>query len=298
MRTNNNFHILIVDDEPFNIDLAEAYLSEEGYQLSFAENAKMTFQLVKQEKIDLILLDINMPGKDGFEVCESLKADPKTKDIAIIFLTAQTDVAYISRAFEVGGADYLSKPFFGLELKARVHTQLQKVDYLDELKHKQSKLAHLTITDPLTKLHNALYFDSQIKTFQTKKEDFWFLYIKIDRFEKINEIYGFYGANKIIRRLSKLLEALSFKNSVVAKLYGVSFGVLVKDYAYKDIKKLYDLFMVSVMKDKELGKLITLSTVIYTSKESKDALATIYKKLNSAMHTLEREGQTKLSLIK
>ena len=56
--------------------------------------------------------------------------------------------------------------------------------------------------------------------------------------------------------------------------------------------------MVSVMKDKELGKLITLSTVIYTSKESKDALATIYKKLNSAMHTLEREGQTKLSLIK
>ena len=298
MKTNNNFHILIVDDEPFNIELAEIYLEEEGYQISSANGAKETFEIIYKNNIDLILLDINMPGKDGIEVCKMLKSEEKTKDIAIIFLTAQTDIDYITRAFEAGGADYLSKPFFGLELKARVKTQLQKIAYLAEVKHKQSKLAQLSVTDPLTKLHNSLYFDSMIKSYQNREEKFWIIYIKIDRFEKINKLYGLYTANKIIRKFSKLLEENTFKNSTIAKLYGVSFGIILKNYDVEQIKKLYNTIILAFNKDKEVGKIISFSTVLYNSQKTDEPIANIYKKLQLGIENISNSADEKYLFIK
>ena len=297
MRTNNNFHVLIVDDEKFNIELAAIYLKEEQYQLSFALNAKGAIEQVMKKDINLILLDINMPGKDGFEVCEMLKADYKTRDIPVIFLTAQTDIEYISRAFEVGGVDYISKPFNGVELKARVKTHLQNVAYLEYIKERQSKLAQLSVTDPLTKLHNALYFDSQIKTYQTHNENFWVIYIKIDRFEKINNVYGFYGANKIIRLFSKLLKETAFKNSKVARLYGISFGILLKDYDLQEIKKLYEAIVVALATNKEIGKVITISTVLYNAKDSTTSIPDMYKKFQDSIHKLEEVHSEKYLII-
>jgi len=297
MKTNNNFHILIVDDEPFNIELAEAYLEEEGYKLSFAENAETTFEQVSKHTIDLILLDINMPGKDGFEVCKALKEDAKTKDIAIIFLTAQTDVDYISRAFEIGGADYISKPFFGLELKARVKTQLQNVAYLQEIKAKQSKLAQLTITDPSTKIYNSLYFDSQVKMYQNRKESFWIVYIKVDRFEKINQLYGYSTANKIIRQFSSLLKQASYSNALVARIYGINFGILLKNYDEKSVKKMYESLFLQISQDKNLAKVITFSTVLYNVKDSSLSLPVIYKNIELAMRETATRGGEKYLII-
>ena len=297
MRTNNTFHILIVDDEKFNIELAAVYLKKEGYKLSFALNAQGAIEQVMKQDINLILLDINMPGKDGLEVCKMLKADYKTRDIPVIFLTAQTDIEYISRAFEVGGVDYISKPFNGVELKARVKTHLQNVAYLEYIKDRQAKLAKLSVTDPLTKLHNALYFDSQIKTFQTHNENFWVLYIKIDRFEKINNVYGFYGANKIIRLFSKLLKEIAYKNSKVTRLYGVSFGLLLKNYELQEIKKLYESIVVALATHKEIGKIITISTVLYHAKDNTTSIQDIYKKFQDSIARIEDSNSEKYLIV-
>jgi len=297
MKTNNNFHILIVDDEKFNIELAAAYLQEEGYKLSFAMNALSAIETVMTQEISLILLDINMPGKDGFHVCRLLKDDVKSKDIPVVFLTAQTDIKYISRAFEVGGVDYISKPFNGAELVARVKTHLQNVAYLEEIKEKQSKLAQLTITDPLTKIYNTLYFDAQIRLYQKREENFWFLYIKIDRFEKINQVYGFHAANKIIKLFSKVLEKCSYSNMTVAKLYGISFGILANNYELETIKELYTQIVLEVAKNKELAKVITFSTVLYNSKKSSITLPLLYKRVQNAMSSLEDEAKDKYLFI-
>lgn len=283
----NAFHILIVDDEKLNIELAAVYLQEEGYKLSFALNAKSALESIKLQKIDLILLDINMPVTDGFEVCRLLKEDKETKDIPIVFLTAQTDIKYISRAFEVGGVDYISKPFNGVELKARVKTHLQSVAYLDEIKEKQSKLAQLSITDPLTKLYNTLYFDAQMKSKLTNKESFWFVYIKIDRFDKINEIYGFDGANKVIKNFATLLEQTSFANTTVARLYGIGFGLLFKNYEPQVMKDFYEKLFTSYRKNSEMAKVFSFSTVLYSVKNPSVKLQAIYKKVQMNMHTIE-----------
>jgi len=134
MKKNEKFTILIVDDEMLNIELAAVYLKEEDYKVIYATDAISAIENVSKKKINLILLDINMPGKNGFDVCRILKEDKGTKDIPVIFLTAQTDIEYIQKAFETGGVDYITKPFNGVELKARVKTHLQTISYIEDTK--------------------------------------------------------------------------------------------------------------------------------------------------------------------
>ena len=116
--------ILIVDDISKNIQLAANILKTEGYNLSFAKNGKTAIERCSVVDFDLILLDVMMPDMDGFEVCEILKKDDKTKDIPIIFLTGKTDTESVIKGFEIGGVDYITKPFNGAELKIRVQTHI------------------------------------------------------------------------------------------------------------------------------------------------------------------------------
>jgi putative two-component system response regulator len=130
----HNAHVLIVDDVADNIQVAMNILREDNYKFSFASNGEKALTLVQEgdTAFDLILLDVMMPGLDGFEVCSRLKAHPKSHDIPIIFLTAKIDSDSISKGFELGGVDYVSKPFHATELLARVknHVQLYQAKQL------------------------------------------------------------------------------------------------------------------------------------------------------------------------
>ena len=120
-----NYSILIVDDVPKNIQLVAKFLTHEGYQLFFAQSGESALKQIESNKFDLILLDVMMPGMDGFEVCRRLKEMKSVKDIPVIFLTAKTDDEAIGKGFQLGGVDYLTKPFNPTELLARVRTHLK-----------------------------------------------------------------------------------------------------------------------------------------------------------------------------
>eukprot|EP00216_Chloropicon_sp_CCMP2111_P000457 CAMPEP_0198245834 /NCGR_PEP_ID=MMETSP1446-20131203/43100_1 /TAXON_ID=1461542 ORGANISM="Unidentified sp, Strain CCMP2111" /NCGR_SAMPLE_ID=MMETSP1446 /ASSEMBLY_ACC=CAM_ASM_001112 /LENGTH=141 /DNA_ID=CAMNT_0043930073 /DNA_START=96 /DNA_END=518 /DNA_ORIENTATION=- len=100
-------------------------LKEQGYNFSYALNGTEAIDLLKNNSFDLVLLDVMMPDIDGFEVCEFMKSDPRLEDIPVIFLTARVDVDSIAKGFNVGGVDYITKPFHGNELIVRVKTHLQ-----------------------------------------------------------------------------------------------------------------------------------------------------------------------------
>lgn len=123
----NKSRILIVDDVVDNIRVAMNILKEEDYELSFADSGKEALRLIFDdiEPYDLILLDIMMPGVNGFEVCQKLKENHATVEIPVIFLTAKVDIDAITKAFELGGIDYITKPFHANELLARVKTHLE-----------------------------------------------------------------------------------------------------------------------------------------------------------------------------
>ena len=117
--------ILIVDDNPDNRKILGSLLIRNGYEVGAASDGHKALEFIKYEPPDLILLDILMPGIDGFEVCEKLKSDMLTKHIPVIFLTAKTSVEDIVRGFRVGGVDYVTKPFNDEELIARVNTHIE-----------------------------------------------------------------------------------------------------------------------------------------------------------------------------
>jgi CheY-like chemotaxis protein len=125
--------ILLVDDAPENIQVAHAILKEE-YKTRVALNgAKALEQANTEPKPDLILLDVMMPGMDGYEVCERLKADPATRDIPVIFLTSRTEASDETRGFEVGAVDYIHKPFSPPVVMARVQTHLHLREAREQL---------------------------------------------------------------------------------------------------------------------------------------------------------------------
>jgi signal transduction histidine kinase/CheY-like chemotaxis protein len=120
--------VLVVDDTPANVDVLVIALEDAGHRVNIARSGEETFERIAQTRPDLILLDVMMPGLNGFEVCERLKADAKTADIPVIFMTASAERSDQYRAFEVGGVDYITKPFQIAEVLARagVHLALRR----------------------------------------------------------------------------------------------------------------------------------------------------------------------------
>jgi len=125
--------ILLVDDNPQNLQVLGKLLQEEKYEIEFAVNGEATLEWLKNKQFDLILLDLNMPGMNGFEVCKRIRSDNGMYEVPIIFLSAESERESILKGFEVGAQDYVTKPFDSRELLARVKTQL-------DLKSKTEKL--------------------------------------------------------------------------------------------------------------------------------------------------------------
>ncbi|MDF2388496.1 response regulator, partial [Nostoc ellipsosporum NOK] len=121
---NYKGNILVVDDMPDNLRLLSAMLTMQGFEVRKALNGKMALTACKMLLPDLILLDINMPGMNGYQVCQQLKADEKTCEVPVIFISALDDVLDKVKAFDVGGVDYITKPFHGAEVILRIENQI------------------------------------------------------------------------------------------------------------------------------------------------------------------------------
>jgi serine phosphatase RsbU (regulator of sigma subunit) len=121
-----NPKILIVDDEPFNVDYLEQELAESAYDTLSAPNGRDALAAVASQRPDLVLLDIMMPGMDGFEVLSRLKADPATRDIPVIVISADNNMPSVVKGIELGAEDYLPKPFDPTLLHARIASSLEK----------------------------------------------------------------------------------------------------------------------------------------------------------------------------
>lgn len=117
-------NILVVDDTPDNLRLLSAMLTAQGFEVRKALNGKMALTACQMVLPDVILLDINMPDMDGYQVCQQLKADEKTSEVPVIFISALDDVVDKVKAFDVGGVDYIAKPFHGAEVVLRIENQI------------------------------------------------------------------------------------------------------------------------------------------------------------------------------
>jgi PleD family two-component response regulator len=132
--------LLIVDDTPDNLRLLSTMLTQQGYKVRKVISGQLALRVVSIAPPELILLDINMPQMNGYEVCEKLKANPQTSQIPVIFISALDDVWHKVKAFQVGGTDYISKPFQCEEVLARVKNQLTLRSFQKQLSEQNVRL--------------------------------------------------------------------------------------------------------------------------------------------------------------
>jgi CheY-like chemotaxis protein len=125
MQTNEMATILVVDDIKSNIEVAVGYLKNQNYQFKKATSGQEALDIINTEPVDLILLDIMMPMIDGFEVCKRIRENDNFKDIPIIFITARTKIEDIVKGFQIGGNDYIAKPYQRDELIVRVRNHVE-----------------------------------------------------------------------------------------------------------------------------------------------------------------------------
>lgn len=141
MLTNNPPNILAVDDTEANLQLISRLLKNKGYQVTLARSGFEALEAIKIKHPDIILLDIQMPEMNGYEVCQTLKSDPLTKDIPVIFISASGITEDKVDAFKAGGVDYITKPVKSEEVFARVNTHLKLSDLQHELQQANQTLA-------------------------------------------------------------------------------------------------------------------------------------------------------------
>ena len=238
------YKILIVDDIPKNIQLAANILQNEGYQMAFAQNGKSALSQIQSNQFDLILLDVMMPDMDGFSVCEQLRKNSANKDIPLIFLTAKNLSESIVKGFELGAMDYVTKPFHGAELLARVKTHLElfrsreelkevnqrlkneiaeRMQVEEELRKSEEKYRYLAVHDNLTGLNNTRYLYQSlgdlITTSATDNNPFSLIFMDIDNFKQVVDAYGHLKGSQALAEV-----AATIRESIVEPAYGVAYG--------------------------------------------------------------------------
>jgi PAS domain S-box-containing protein len=146
---NSNITILIVDDTVANLQVLTTIVTLQGYNILLAQSGEEALRIAKAYHPDIVLLDIMMSKMDGFEVCRQLKANPETKPIPVIFVTARTDVEAVEKGFDVGGDDYVSKPFNDRVLLARLKTHIERYRLQREIVHEHALMNSVLEDSPI-----------------------------------------------------------------------------------------------------------------------------------------------------
>lgn len=208
--------ILLVDDDPATIRLLSKILSRVG-NLSFAANGVDALRMARALAPDLILLDAEMPGLSGFQVCEALKTDPALADIPVIFVTSHTGLDFEVSSLELGAADFIAKPVSPGVVLARVKAQLRIKRMADELRH-------IASTDALTGIANRRRFDESLerewRLARRTGDALALLMIDIDHFKPFNDRYGHPAGDACLRSVAQAIVKASLRPTDFAARYG------------------------------------------------------------------------------
>lgn len=224
--TNLRQRILIVDDAMTNIMALEELLKGD-YEVSYATGADEGLEACRTLQPDLVLLDVVMPGIDGFEVCARLKRDPETRDIPVVFVTARADIADETRGLEAGAIDFITKPFSPPIVRARVKNHL-------ELARQRSLLSMLSFVDGLTGVANRRKFEEALDTEWRRcaRQDapLGVIMCDVDLFKLFNDTYGHQAGDQALRNVAvTLAQNLNRGGDLIARYGGEEFVCLLPE---------------------------------------------------------------------
>lgn len=223
--------LLVVDDQPINIQVMFQIFAAD-FQVFMATSGAQALTMCRENPPDLVLLDIVMPGMDGFEVCAQLKAQEATRDIPVIFVTAHTDAAQETRGLEAGAVDFIAKPVNPAVVRARVKTHLT-------LKFQSDVMRKLIFLDGLTGVFNRRYFDRQLSMEVARsvrnKSPLTLIMLDVDFFKSFNDRYGHLAGDDCLRQIATAIKnALRRPADLVARYGGEEFVCILPETSFED----------------------------------------------------------------
>lgn len=303
----NRPSILIVDDTETNVDILVELLSD-SYEIVVALDGKSALEILEEQEVDLILLDIMMPKMDGYEVCRRVKENGKTDDIPIIFITAKTDEESIEKAYEVGGMDYVTKPFKPKELFARIKTQLQVRTLIKELESSKNALKHLSETDPMTDLCNRRHLNHTSKSImelaRRNKTALTVVMLDIDKFKKVNDTYGHDVGDNIIISIANILLEITRKSDLACRFGGEEFILLLPETSLEGsiviaekIRKKVASFSLVLKDAREVGVTVSIG-VSQIDMQHDLSIEPAIKRADIALYKAKENGRNKVCVEK
>ncbi|MBU2552122.1 MAG: diguanylate cyclase [Proteobacteria bacterium] len=300
MRANDGRpKILIVDDETINIDSLVALLNPD-YRTVAAKDGPRALGLLKKKPLpDLILLDVMMPGMDGYEVCRMIKEHPATRDIPAIFITGRNDEQDEARGFQSGAVDYIAKPFSPLIALARVRTHV-------ELKRRGDMLARLAGQDGLTGIPNRRRFDgylaSEWKRSLRYGHPISVILVDIGFFKFYNDHYGHAEGDVCLKAIARALSRSMTRSEDLAARYGVEeFECILAETTDQGARTVADRILENVRAldippaRSSVADHVTVSVGLAgVTPALKDQALELVKKADEALCRAKRQGRNRL----
>jgi diguanylate cyclase (GGDEF)-like protein len=290
--------ILVVDDSQVNIRFCRKILGKNGYNTDSCKSGEEAIEYLDKNSPDLILLDIVMPGIDGFEFCEHMKNMPKMADIPVIFLSAMDDEASIIKGFKCGGVDYITKPFRIQEMLARTRTHI-------DLKKTKEQLLMMATTDVLTGLSNRRFFMERLSNEFERVKRYESLYtilmIDLDFFKKINDTLGHKAGDTVLMKTSEILQSGLRCTDIIGRIGGEEFAAILPETELQQglqiaerLRKAVEQLPLEVEGNK-INLTISLGTSQsnITDKEMDNALI----RADSALYDAKRAGRNRVCSI-
>jgi len=319
--------ILVVDDTPANLDLLATMLGGRQYRFRVASSGKRALAAARASAPDLILLDITMPDMSGYEVCAELRADQRTAAIPVIFISALESAIDKVRAFQAGGADYVTKPFQFEEVIARIEHQLRITRLQKEMAGKNAELAEansrlmattlelekanqrlamLSITDGLTGVANRRRFDEMLAVEWGRacreKSELALMIIDVDHFKLFNDTYGHQQGDECLKSVAGALQSTLQRNGdFIGRYGGEEFVVLLPSASNDDAVSIAERLRERVValalphRGSPPGCLVTVSIgVVSAVPENAMGAESFLAAADEALYRAKREGRNRV----
>jgi diguanylate cyclase (GGDEF)-like protein len=251
--------ILIVDDQESNVSLLEQLLSAAGYtHVTSTMNPRGVCAMHRENNYDLILLDLQMAGMDGFQVMVGLKTSQSASYLPVIVLTAEPE--HKLRALQAGAKDFISKPFDLIEVKTRIHNMLEVRLLYKELENSNKVLEQKALHDSTTGLPNRdLFNDRLAHAIAMAKRHAWTLavmFLDLDRFKFINDTHGHAVGDKVLQEVAKRLSGHARDEDTVCRNGGDEFlYLLINPQGSENIRRIADTLLQTISQPIDAGDL-------------------------------------------
>lgn len=296
--------VLLVEDSQKDLELFKLYLENQPYRLTTALTGEEAIELCQEEEVDLILLDLLLPGLDGYDVCRRLKENDRTRNIQILMVSSQNELESKLRGIDLGADEFLIKPVNREEVIVRIRALVKKKRYMDQLVNRLESALSASITDKLTELYNHAYLKHfmklEIKRCDRQHQPMAFIMIDIDNFKDYNDTYGHPAGDILLKQFGRMIKRSIRDIDLASRYGGEEFGIVLpytnRDNALVTAERILNAFRNCSLSEgpTRLCNRRTASMGIACYPDDGATVAEVIQRANEALYIAKKQGKNQI----